>query len=329
MISIFIHHPHVRKQFPGFVVVCAGERPYLCPFEGCNKAYSNSSDRFKHVRTHQEQKPYSCRMPSCDKRYTDPSSLRKHIKTHGHFYKPATASPASAVASEAFTASATKCNARNSAAAHAQMSPTFNDFLSSQERKMRSKSGGEFEEGSRDSLASMQHLHEHTNAWMTSPLAFPRMPLHPLVCDPRTTALHEYYNLLARSGSAHRAVDSSIPEVFSDFSASALRHSLLSPSERRPTPAFHAYVRTQSRESEERAHFDDRASLSFYHSSPKRARSLSNASSLDVTSDHEESLRSPSTSPGALPVGQQVLPPFFDPRLSAFSTSALRLLGHV
>ena len=70
-------------------VACAGERPYLCPFDGCNKAYSNSSDRFKHVRTHQEQKPYSCRMPGCDKRYTDPSSLRKHIKTHGHFYKPA------------------------------------------------------------------------------------------------------------------------------------------------------------------------------------------------------------------------------------------------
>ena len=64
-----------------------GERPYVCPFEGCKKAYSNSSDRFKHVRTHQEQKPYSCRMPGCDKRYTDPSSLRKHIKTHGHYYR--------------------------------------------------------------------------------------------------------------------------------------------------------------------------------------------------------------------------------------------------
>ena len=65
----------------------SGEKPYTCPFEGCNKAYSNSSDRFKHVRTHQEDKPYICKMPGCNKRYTDPSSLRKHVRTHGHYCK--------------------------------------------------------------------------------------------------------------------------------------------------------------------------------------------------------------------------------------------------
>ena len=54
---------------------------------GCNKAYSNSSDRFKHVRTHQEKKPYVCKMPGCNKRYTDPSSLRKHVRTHGHYFR--------------------------------------------------------------------------------------------------------------------------------------------------------------------------------------------------------------------------------------------------
>ncbi|XP_027629027.1 zinc finger protein GLIS2 [Tupaia chinensis] len=55
------------------------------PYEGCNKRYSNSSDRFKHTRTHYVDKPYYCKMPGCHKRYTDPSSLRKHIKAHGHF----------------------------------------------------------------------------------------------------------------------------------------------------------------------------------------------------------------------------------------------------
>lgn len=64
----------------------AGEKPYVCPVEGCNKAYSNSSDRFKHVRTHQNEKPYFCKMPGCNKRYTDPSSLRKHVRTHGHHH---------------------------------------------------------------------------------------------------------------------------------------------------------------------------------------------------------------------------------------------------
>ena len=63
-----------------------GEKPYACPYEGCNKAYSNSSDRFKHVLTHRVDRPYSCKMPGCNKRYTDPSSLRKHIRAHGHHF---------------------------------------------------------------------------------------------------------------------------------------------------------------------------------------------------------------------------------------------------
>lgn len=61
-----------------------GEKPYICPYEGCSKRYSNSSDRFKHTRTHYVDKPYYCKMAGCLKRYTDPSSLRKHIKAHGH-----------------------------------------------------------------------------------------------------------------------------------------------------------------------------------------------------------------------------------------------------
>lgn len=56
----------------------------MCQVEGCNKAYSNSSDRFKHTRTHSTEKPYFCKFPSCSKRYTDPSSLRKHVKTFKH-----------------------------------------------------------------------------------------------------------------------------------------------------------------------------------------------------------------------------------------------------
>lgn len=52
--------------------------------EGCNKAYSNSSDRFKHTRTHSTEKPYFCKVHGCNKRYTDPSSLRKHVKTFKH-----------------------------------------------------------------------------------------------------------------------------------------------------------------------------------------------------------------------------------------------------
>lgn len=57
---------------------------FICS-QGCGKAYSNSSDRFKHTRTHAVEKPYCCKVPGCNKRYTDPSSLRKHVKTYKHF----------------------------------------------------------------------------------------------------------------------------------------------------------------------------------------------------------------------------------------------------
>ena len=80
--TVFTFRPCVLSCNPTCV---PGEKPYVCPYEGCSKRYSNSSDRFKHTRTHYVDKPYRCKMSGCHKRYTDPSSLRKHIKAHGHF----------------------------------------------------------------------------------------------------------------------------------------------------------------------------------------------------------------------------------------------------
>ncbi|XP_038631975.1 zinc finger protein ZIC 1-like [Scyliorhinus canicula] len=59
-----------------------GEKPFKCEFEGCDRRFANSSDRKKHSHVHTSDKPYICKMKECDKSYTHPSSLRKHMKMH-------------------------------------------------------------------------------------------------------------------------------------------------------------------------------------------------------------------------------------------------------
>lgn len=60
----------------------AGEKPFKCEYEGCDRRFANSSDRKKHSHVHTSDKPYNCKMKGCDKSYTHPSSLRKHMKVH-------------------------------------------------------------------------------------------------------------------------------------------------------------------------------------------------------------------------------------------------------
>ena len=66
-----------------FVVVVAGEKPFKCEYDGCDRRFANSSDRKKHSHVHTSDKPYNCKVRGCDKSYTHPSSLRKHMKVHG------------------------------------------------------------------------------------------------------------------------------------------------------------------------------------------------------------------------------------------------------
>ncbi|XP_061092672.1 zic family member 6 [Conger conger] len=59
-----------------------GEKPFKCEYEGCNRRFANSSDRKKHSHVHSSDKPYICKIRGCEKCYTHPSSLRKHMKLH-------------------------------------------------------------------------------------------------------------------------------------------------------------------------------------------------------------------------------------------------------
>ncbi|XP_028670486.2 zic family member 6 [Erpetoichthys calabaricus] len=59
-----------------------GEKPFKCEFDGCSRRFANSSDRKKHSHVHSSDKPYVCKVRGCEKCYTHPSSLRKHMKLH-------------------------------------------------------------------------------------------------------------------------------------------------------------------------------------------------------------------------------------------------------
>ena len=40
----------------------AGEKPFKCEFDGCDRRFANSSDRKKHSHVHTSDKPYNCKV---------------------------------------------------------------------------------------------------------------------------------------------------------------------------------------------------------------------------------------------------------------------------
>ena len=53
-------------------------RPYVCTHDGCNKAYSNSSQLLQHSRLHTGGKPYQCGY--CDKSFAFANEHKDHIR---------------------------------------------------------------------------------------------------------------------------------------------------------------------------------------------------------------------------------------------------------
>jgi len=59
-----------------------GSKPWKCDSEGCTKAFGDSSNLIKHLRTHTKEKPYVCTEQSCGKSYAHSTSLKEHMNTH-------------------------------------------------------------------------------------------------------------------------------------------------------------------------------------------------------------------------------------------------------
>lgn len=58
----------------------AGERPFICMWEGCGRRFSRSDELSRHKRTHTGEKRFICSV--CDRRFMRSDHLTKHVKRH-------------------------------------------------------------------------------------------------------------------------------------------------------------------------------------------------------------------------------------------------------
>ena len=65
-----------------FSFVVAGERPFKCPFEGCDKSFTTSNIRKVHIRTHTGERPYICPEESCGRAFASATNYKNHMRIH-------------------------------------------------------------------------------------------------------------------------------------------------------------------------------------------------------------------------------------------------------
>ena len=67
----------------------SNERPFVCDYENCAKAFKTSTDFARHVRTHTGERPYACTFPDCGRRFKTSAQCYTHARQHEKDPKPA------------------------------------------------------------------------------------------------------------------------------------------------------------------------------------------------------------------------------------------------
>ncbi|KAL4838572.1 hypothetical protein H8958_021632 [Nasalis larvatus] len=56
------------------------QRPFVCDYEGCGKAFIRDYHLSRHILTHTGEKPFVCAANGCDQKFNTKSNLKKHFE---------------------------------------------------------------------------------------------------------------------------------------------------------------------------------------------------------------------------------------------------------
>jgi len=65
----------IQRRFPG-------ERPFKCPFVGCDRSFTTSNIRKVHIRTHTGERPYICPDADCGRAFASATNYKNHVRIH-------------------------------------------------------------------------------------------------------------------------------------------------------------------------------------------------------------------------------------------------------
>ena len=71
----FVDSSKLKRHF----LIHTGEKHFVCPFQGCGKAFSLDFNRRSHMRTHTGEKYHTCPVTDCGKRFAHENKLRGHV----------------------------------------------------------------------------------------------------------------------------------------------------------------------------------------------------------------------------------------------------------
>lgn len=73
-----------KKAYQMHYMRHSGEKPFSCPYAGCERKFRSQSNQSEHMRTHTDEKPFLCEVDGCNKRFKFSVDFRRHkLKQHG------------------------------------------------------------------------------------------------------------------------------------------------------------------------------------------------------------------------------------------------------